>query len=83
MHLFPIRCGSQYTQLGLLGLDEMKPVNLLTLSLAHCNPSLPLLLISNETLGGSSDLEFVLQQFRRNAAEYCDGSHVFEPHSLG
>lgn len=62
LHLFPIRCGSQYTQLGLLGLDEMKPVNLLTPSLAHCNPSLPLLLISNEALGGSSDLEFVLQE---------------------
>lgn len=55
--LFPIRCGSQNTQLGL-----GEPVNLLTLSLAHCNPSHPLLVIINEPLGGSSDLEFVLQE---------------------
>lgn len=40
----------------------MKLVKLLILSLAHCSPNHSLLLIINETFGGSSDPEFVLQE---------------------
>lgn len=79
LHLLPIRC-SQQTQLGfLLGLGEIK---LLTLSLEHCSPNHPLLLIINETLGEA----VILSLSFRSAVEYCAfciRPHRFEAHNPG